>query len=228
MAISYLDNIFNKGNYEYLNPSQNRYGNLELQTAATTQVVTTAELKAQLRIDTSDEDTLLATYISAATQMAEHYCNRHFINARYEMFFYEDLPSTFSLYFPDVTMDFGQSLPESDDGLFYLVDGTDNTYGVVGFNSYILKNSNPYIFCKSSSFVEPSGIVPMEGMDGDNKSRWIFRFKTGMGAAASNIPDAIKQAIKLIASDMYYFREDRKRAFPMASEILLQPYKCYL
>ena len=45
---------------------------------------------------------------------------------------------------------------------------------------------------------------------------------------ATDIPDAIKQAIKLIASDMYYFREDRKRAFPMASEILLQPYKCYL
>ena len=38
----------------------------------------------------------------------------------------------------------------------------------------------------------------------------------------------IKQAIKLIAGDLYYFREDRKRQFPMASEILLQPYKCYL
>ena len=39
MAISYLDNIFNKGNYEYLNPSQNRYGNLELSEAATIAVV---------------------------------------------------------------------------------------------------------------------------------------------------------------------------------------------
>jgi hypothetical protein len=227
MPHDYLHNIYNFDNYEYLNPSQNRYGNLELMTAATTQVVTTAELKAQLRIDTSDEDTLLATYISAATQMAEHYCNRHFINARYELFFYEDLPSTFSLYFPDVTMDFGQAA-NTDDGLLYLSDATDNTYNILGFGNYILKNSNPYIFCKSSIFVEPTGIVPMEGMDGDNKSRWIFRFKTGMGASASNIPDAIKQAIKLIASDMYYFREDRKRAFPMASEILLQPYKCYL
>lgn len=227
MPHDYLHNIYNFDNYEYLNPSQNRYGNLELMTAATTQVVTTAELKSQLRIDTNDENDLLATYISAATQMAEHYCNRHFINARYEIFFYEDLPSTFSLYFPDVTMDFGQAA-STDDGLLYLSDAADNTYNILGFGNYILKNSNPYIFCKSSSFIEPPGIVPMESMDGDNKSRWIFRFKTGMGAAASNIPDAIKQAIKLIASDMYYFREDRKRAFPMASEILLQPYKCYL
>ena len=79
MAISYLDNLFNKGNYEYLNPSQNTYGNLELADYPTTQVVTTAELKSQLRIDTSAEDTLLGTYISAATQMAEHYCNRHLL-----------------------------------------------------------------------------------------------------------------------------------------------------
>jgi len=227
MPHDYLHNIYNFDNYEYLNPSQNRYGNLELMTAATTQVVTTAELKAQLRIDSNDEDTLLATYISAATQMAEHYCNRHFINARYEIFFYEDLPSTFSLYFPDVTMDFGQS-GLADDGLFCLVDSTDDDYVVVGYDNYILKNSNPYIFCKSSSFIEPAGIVPMGDMDGNNKARWFFRYVTGMGATASNIPDAIKQAIKLIASDMYYFREDRKRAFPMASEILLQPYKCYL
>ena len=103
--MSYLDNIYNFENYEYLNPSQNRYGNLELVEAATTQVVTTAELKSQLRIDTSDEDTLLATYISAATQMAEHYCNRHFITAKYKLWF-KELPSKFSLYYPDVSYTF--------------------------------------------------------------------------------------------------------------------------
>ncbi len=45
MPHDYLHNIYNFENYEYLNPSQNRYGNLELVEAATTQVVTTAELK---------------------------------------------------------------------------------------------------------------------------------------------------------------------------------------
>ena len=50
MAISYLDNIFNKGNYEYLNPSQNRYGNLELVEVEDAQVVSTAELKLNLEL----------------------------------------------------------------------------------------------------------------------------------------------------------------------------------
>jgi hypothetical protein len=74
----------------------------------------------------------------------------------------------------------------------------------------------------------PSDAIGTGDLDGTTDGIYYFQFQTGIGDAASDIPDAIKQAIKLIASDMYYFREDRKRAFPMASEILLQPYKCYL
>lgn len=220
MPHDYLHNIYNFDNYEYLNPSQNRYGNLELVEAATTQVVTTAELKAQLRIDTSDEDTLLATYISAATQMAEHYCNRHFIEAKYKLWF-NDLPSKFSLYYPDCKFNFNGS---NQDGLYSLKSaGTTYTY----FSKTKWRcntNTNPNIVTLHDT---PLAIDKSE-LDGGNEERYYFQFQTGIGDAASDIPDAIKQAIKLIASDMYYFREDRKRAFPMASEILLQPYKCYL
>ena len=219
--MSYLDNIYNFSNYEYLNPSQNRYGNLELTEAATTQVVTTAELKSQLRIDSSTEDTLLATYISAATQMAENYCNRHFITATYKLWF-KELPSKFSLYYPDVKYNFnGQNV----DGLWYL-NKDSQTYVNFGFlNWYSDTNENPVVINIKEY---PSSAQSFDKNEGDNNAPYYFKFQTGIGDAASDIPDSIKQAIKLIASDMYYFREDRKRAFPMASEILLQPYKCYL
>lgn len=225
-----INNIYNSSFYEYLNPSQNRYGNLELYTYPDTQVVTTAELKSQLRIDTNDENDLLATYISAATQMAEHYCNRHFINAIYRLYFFDNLPDSFSLYFPDCSILAHDVGGADDDGLWYLPESSasTNNYVALGNTNWLLKNSNPSIVSKSSSYAEPNSIIPVDIMDGANKARWYFQFSTGMGAAASDVPDAIKQAIKLIASDMYYFREDRKRAFPMASEILLQPYKCYL
>jgi hypothetical protein len=224
MAISYLDNIFNKGNYEYLNPSQNRYGNLELSEAATTQVVTTAELKSQLRIDTSDEDTLLATYISAATQMAEHYCNRHFIEAKYKLWF-NDLPSKFSLYYPDCKFNFNPQNDDVADGLHYLA-AVGTTYTLfANTNWYSNQNTNP---CQVIMTNTPSDAIDTSDLVGTTDGIYYFQFQTGIGDAANDIPDAIKQAIKLIASDMYYFREDRKRAFPMASEILLQPYKCYL
>ena len=134
------------------------------------------------------------------------------------------------MYFPDCSILEHAAGGGDDDGLWYLPEGnaSTNLYVNLGNSNWLLKNSNPYIVCKSSKFSEPNLIIPIDTMDGANKARWFFQFTTGMGAAASDVPDAIKQAIKLIASDMYYFREDRKRAFPMASEILLQPYKCYL
>lgn len=222
--MSYLDNIYNFSNYEYLNPSQNRYGNLELVEFATTQVVTTAELKSQLRIDSSTEDTLLATYISAATQMAEHYCNRHFIEVKYKLWFNE-LPSNFSLYYPDCTFKFPVGTDSAKDGLHYLASAGTSYTLFANTNWYSNQNTNP---CQIKMINTPSDAIGTSDLDGTNEEIYYFQFHTGFGDEARDVPDSIKQAIKLIASDMYYFREDRKRAFPMASEILLQPYKCYL
>lgn len=44
-----------------------------------TEPITTAEAKAHLRVDISDEDTLIDTYIVAARKFCEHYTNRVFI-----------------------------------------------------------------------------------------------------------------------------------------------------
>ncbi len=140
--------------------------------------------------------------------MAEHYCNRHFINARYEVRFLKDLPSKFSLYFPDVTIDLSHSATD-DDGLFYrsLDALTDASTQVTLSDYYIDRYANPcYVVVEEI----PTSAVEFSQ---STKGNYLFRFTTGMGTAASDVPDAIKQAIKLIASDMYYFREDRKRAF---------------
>lgn len=222
MPHDYLHNIYNFENYEYLNPSQNRYGNLELQDfdSYNTQVVTTAEIKSQLRIDTSDEDTLLGTYITAATQMAENYCQRHFITATYKLWF-NDLPSKFSLYYPDCKFHFNGS---NVDGLYYLASAGTTYTLFANTNWRCDTNTNPNIV----TLHDTPTAIDKDDLDGTNEQRYYFQFQTGMGGNATEIPVAIKQAIKLIVSDMYYFREDRKRAFPMASEILLQPYKCYL
>tara|TARA_R110002074_G_scaffold189692_2_gene355578 strand:+ start:4171 stop:4797 length:627 start_codon:yes stop_codon:yes gene_type:complete len=204
--------------------SSDNNGNLELITYPSTQVVTTAELKAQLRIDTSDEDTLLVNYIIAATQMAENYCNRHFIRATYKLWWNTSMPSEFNLIYPDVYLDFGTSVP-GDDGLWYLGPVPDAVYTNWGFTNYYLSpNENPPRVIIKTPIPNDR---PISDLDGDEDSIFYFQFQTGYGALASDVPGAIKQAIKLIASDMYYFREDRKRTFPMASQILLQPYKCY-
>jgi uncharacterized phiE125 gp8 family phage protein len=199
----------------YLDPNTYKQGDLVLTDNPTTQVVSVAEIKSHLRIDTSDEDTLLGLYIDSATEMAENFCGRHFITHEYKLYF-NDIVEKASLIFPDCTL-FVQ-VGGNDHHPVYYIDA--NGVQQHSDDAYIDAYSNPSIVYLSSDFATPT-------LKDDAANVFWFHFKTGFGAAASDVPQAIKQAIKLIVSDMYYFREDRKRSFPMASEILLQPYKCY-
>ena len=206
----------------YLDPNIYNQGDLVLTGDATTDVVSVAEIKSHLRIDTSDEDTLLGVYIDAATEMAENYCGRHFITHEYELYF-NNVVQEASLIFPDCVLKSVTPSSEnaSENAEKFKVNWIDSTGTEQGSqNAFVDAYSNPSIAYLSSDF--PNVILKE-----DAANVFWFNFKTGFGDAATNVPQAIKQAIKLIVSDMYYFREDRKRSFPMASEILLQPYKCY-
>jgi uncharacterized phiE125 gp8 family phage protein len=196
----------------YLDPNDNKQGDLVLVDNPATKVVSVTDIKAQLRIDSSDEDTLLGYYIDAATDMAENYCNRHFITHQYKLYFNEQVNKA-SLIFPNCTLEeTGSNKPIN------WVD--ENGAAQSSDKAYIDAFSNPSLAYLSSDF-------PGTTLKDNAANTFYFWFNTGYGAASSDVPEAIKQAIKLIVADMYYFREDRKRQFPMASQILLQPYKCY-
>jgi uncharacterized phiE125 gp8 family phage protein len=196
----------------YLDPNDNKQGDLVLVDNPATKVVSVTDIKAQLRIDSSDEDTLLGYYLDAATDMAENYCNRHFITHQYKLYFNEQV-QTASLIFPNCTLEeTGSNKPIN------WVD--ENGAAQSSDKAYIDAFSNPSLAYLSSDF-------PGTTLKDNAANTFYFWFNTGYGTASTDVPEAIKQAIKLIVADMYYFREDRKRQFPMASQILLQPYKCY-
>ncbi len=196
----------------YLDPNDNKQGDLVLVDNPATKVVSVDDIKAQLRIDSSDEDTLLGYYIDAATDMAENYCNRHFITHQYKLYFNEKVDKA-SLIFPNCTLEeAGSNKPVN------WVD--ENGAAQSSDKAYIDAFSNPSLVYLSSDF-------PGTTLKDNAANTFYFWFNTGYGSASADVPEAIKQAIKLIVADMYYFREDRKRQFPMASQILLQPYKCY-
>lgn len=196
----------------YLDPNDNKQGDLVLVDNPATKVVSVDDIKAQLRIDSSDEDTLLGYYIDAATDMAENYCNRHFITHQYKLYFNEQVDKA-SLIFPNCTLE------ES---------GSNNPVNWVDENGDAQSSDKAYIDAFSNpSLVYLSSDFPGTTLKDNAANTFYFWFNTGYGSASADVPEAIKQAIKLIVADMYYFREDRKRQFPMASQILLQPYKCY-
>ena len=196
----------------YLDPNLNIQGDLVLVDNPSTKVVSYADIKSQLRIDSNDEQNLLEAYIDAATDMAENYCNRHFITHQYKLYFNEQV-QTASLIFPNCTLEeTGSNKP-----INWL---DENGAAQSSDKAYIDAFSNPSLAYLSSDF-------PGTTLKDNAANTFYFWFNTGYGTASSDVPEAIKQAIKLIVADMYYFREDRKRQFPMASQILLQPYKCY-
>ena len=198
----------------YLDPNDNKQGDLVLVNDPSTKVVEVADIKAQLRIDTNDENDLLGYYIDAATDMAENYCNRHFITHQYKLYFNEQVNKA-SLIFPNCT------LHTNSDPVEKPINWLDeNGAAQSSDKAYIDAFSNPSLAYLSSDF-------PGTTLKDNAANTFYFWFNTGYGAASTDVPEAIKQAIKLIVADMYYFREDRKRQFPMASQILLQPYKCY-
>ena len=196
----------------YLDPNLNIQGDLVLVNDPTTKVVSYADIKSQLRIDSNDEQNLLEAYIDAATDMAENYCNRHFITHQYKLYFNEQVNKA-SLIFPNCTLEeTGSNKP---------VNWTDASESAQSSDkAYIDAFSNPSLVYLSSDF-------PGTTLKDNSANTFYFWFNTGYGTNSADVPEAIKQAIKLIVADMYYFREDRKRQFPMASQILLQPYKCY-
>lgn len=196
----------------YLDPNLNIQGDLVLVNNPSTKVVSYADIKSQLRIDSNDEQNLLEAYIDAATDMAENYCNRHFITHQYKLYFNEQIQKA-SLIFPNCTLEeTGSNKP-----INWL---DENGAAQSSDKAYIDAFSNPSLAYLSSDF-------PGTTLKDNAANTFYFWFNTGYGTASTDVPEAIKQAIKLIVADMYYFREDRKRAFPMASQILLQPYKCY-
>ena len=196
----------------YLDPNDNKQGDLVLVDNPATKVVSVDDIKAQLRIDSNDENDLLGYYIDAATDMAENYCNRHFITHQYKLYFNEQVNKA-SLIFPNCTLEeAGSNKP-----INWL---DENGAAQSSDKAYIDAFSNPSLAYLSSDF-------PGTTLKDNAANTFYFWFNTGYGTASTDVPEAIKQAIKLIVADMYYFREDRKRQFPMASQILLQPYKCY-
>ena len=56
-------------------------------TPASLKALTVQEVKDYLRVDSSDEDTLLGVLIDAATQVAEHYLGRFLLTTVVEEFY---------------------------------------------------------------------------------------------------------------------------------------------
>jgi len=163
---------------------------LKQTSAPSVEPVTTAEAKSHLRVDISDDDTLIAELIKAARQLAEAFTRRQFITATYELKTNElaeiialprpPLQSVTSIKYVDTSGD--------------TQTASSSLYGV-------------------DTHAEPGRIILAHGQTWptvrDEENAVTITYKAGYGDAGSDVPEALKAAIKLIVGDLYEHREAR-------------------
>lgn len=187
--------------------------NLSLATAPSVEPISTANAKAHLRVDTSDDDTLIDALVKAAREQAENFTRRALITQTWDMVL-DGWPAGTAMPIPLPPLQSVTHVKYKDQ------DGSESTF-----------SSGDYIV---DTAVEPGRIVL-----GYNKS-WpsgtlypaspiSVRFVAGYGDAATDVPESIIQAMKLMVGLWYEHREDadvmRTYPIPMGAEMLMYSYR---
>jgi len=189
-----------------------RYG-LETRTAPTTEPVDTADAKQHLRVDTSDDDTYIDGLVMAARMRVEEYLQRALITTEYTM--KVDLFSADVIFLP-------RSPVQSVDEIRYIDDGgVQQTLAPSKYRAD-LTSTTPRITAAYSE-TWPTTRPIMNAIEVD--------FTAGYGDSASDVPEPIRQAIRILVGTWY---DDGRSAIqigsvasalPKTADYLLGPYR---
>jgi uncharacterized phiE125 gp8 family phage protein len=176
--------------------------------APTSEPLTTAEAKAHLKVDTSDEDTLIDAYVTAARGWCEQYLRRQLITATWELlledFYQESIP------LPWAPLQSITSIVYTDsDGVSQTVSSSDYTVDI-----------------KST----PGQVYPVYGeywpTPRAERNAVTITYVAGYGAASA-VPEEIRTAIRLLVGHYYEHRGDEGAGVPPVVEAMLYPHRVF-
>lgn len=179
--------------------------------APSVEPISTTEAKSHLRVDTSDDDTLIASYIKSARHYIENYINRQIIQATWVL---KRRGFVDELYLPRG--------PLSSVSSIQYVDADGATQTLAGTVYTVDADSNPgrivLAYGKSWPTVR------------DQINNVTITFVAGYGTATTDVPEPLRQAMRLLVAHFYETREPYiigtiLSAVPFAVESLLWQYK---
>ena len=163
----------------------------KLKTAPQAESVALAEAKDFLKISNNDEDALIEAWINAAREWCEDYQNRVYITQTWELSL-DEFPRESIIKIPLPPL---QSITSIK---YYDTDGTE--YEFLSTNYEVDIYSEPGRISLGYNKSWPSTILrPINGV--------IITFTAGYGDAAKDVPEKVKQAIKVLIGELYEHRE---------------------
>ena len=187
------------------------YGKIVLKTAPTTTAISLAEAKAFLRVDSDydDDDAYITSLIGVATNVVEQFTRRRLIQQTYNL--YHD-------FFPPY-IDLQVGIVDSVTHVKYY--DADNVLQTLATSNYDLdKRINPGRIYESNTGSFPSTYERPNAVE----------VEFVVGATASDVPDAIKQAMYIVIGRYYENRQDVVTGtiaseLPLMVDHLLTPYR---
>ncbi len=157
-----------------------------------------------LRLEISDDDTLVTSLIVSAREYAEHTTRRQFVTATWRLIL-DEFPEEISLPLPPL---------QSVSSILYT--DTDGTQQTLASSEYTVDTAS-----------EPARICPAFGKDfpstRDEKNAVEVTFIAGFGAASA-VPQTIKDSMLVYLSWLYENREGES-SIPMAVPALLRQHE---
>ncbi len=187
------------------------YGKLVLKTGPATTAISLAEAKAFLRVDSDydDDDAYITSLIGVATNVVEQFTRRRLITQTYNIY-YDEFPPFMDLQVGNVA---------SVTHVKYY--DTDNTLQTLNTSEYDVDIR-----------VKPGRIYQAE--DGNFPDTYeranSVEVEFVVGSAASDVEDAIKQAMYIVIGRYYENRQDvvmgtQVNELPLMVDHLLTPYR---
>lgn len=178
--------------------------------APTHEPLSLSVVKSHLRVDGSDEDTLITALIASVRDWTERYLGRALLM--------QTITETYDGS-PEVSNVGLRICPVQSDGLSvtYLdADGAEQTLDAADYSLVTALEPNVLTLKSDKTWPDTSGEV------GDFK----ITYKAGY-TDPSEVPGAIKAAMLLMIGDLFEKREDSVKTMPTAAEYLLQPYRIH-
>ena len=190
---------------------------LKLITAPATEPVTSSEAKSHLRVDTTADDTLIGTLITAARQHVENHLRRALITQTWELVM-DAFPAGDVIRLPRPPLVSVTSIKYTD------VAGSESTFSSA---AYVVDTDST----KGRVVLKSGESWPSDTLAAANGVR--VRYVAGYGSAAA-VPNPIRQAVLLLIGTLYENRESVLVAqgvtvaqLPFGVEALLMPYRIF-